>query len=715
LKWNFGRRIWHLYSTDLAERVIQAGGNISLKQYAKFSMEALVARYFGLKIDKSEQKQFDLKTPLTPSQIMYAALDIRMPLALRLAQMQKLVPDQLLTTATIEFDAVGSYTDMHLTGQNLDDARWKKRIDAVNARRVEEVKILDETFIPIVGRKSEAINYVELERREKIWREGFNEPTAEEIAKAAEIRQEKRPEQKEALRAELKALKAARSALKSEARSAYTELSKERTAKLKIIEKCEGEAFLNYGSNTQLLEAVKTFRGMGSIDSVGDDTLIKFNDRPIIQVLRKYRKGKKETGTYGVQWITRWITKPCKEEGFRHPGDGRLHCLFNQLEAETGRSSSSKPNAQNLPQDDEVRACFICDPVDASEPEGYVIVTVDMSGAELRIIAELANAKTWIMAFAKDQDVHSVSTEILYPEKWPTLRATSIKDKKTGLMVPYECEYYKQAKETYILPNGQVINAGDLLRKKCKCPGHNELRNGTKATNFLLCYGGGPDALADGIGCSLEEAKKLMQLHESKFPDVWKYLERSGEDAKRLGEARDLFGRRRLFLEPTVETATAWFEEFEEKKLELPELQQEENIFNFKAKELREPNEEETWLLTHRHPNPGEVRQAMRAMMGSIGRRGKNHCIQGTNASIIKRAMGCGFDKNGVGYLWHTLPQYKATLLNMVHDELVIQCPKRFGEQVKALVGDAFKRAAAEVMSQVIMEFEGHIADRWMK
>jgi DNA polymerase I-like protein with 3'-5' exonuclease and polymerase domains len=319
------------------------------------------------------------------------------------------------------------------------------------------------------------------------------------------------------------------------------------------------------------------------------------------------------------------------------------------------------------------------------------------------------------MAFAKDQDVHSVSTEILYPEKWPTLRATSIKDKKTGLMVPYECEYYKQAKETYILPNGQVINAGDLLRKKCKCPGHNELRNGTKATNFLLCYGGGPDALADGIGCSLEEAKKLMQLHESKFPDVWKYLERSGEDAKRLGEARDLFGRRRLFLEPTVETATAWFEEFEEKKLELPELQQEENIFNFKAKELREPNEEETWLLTHRHPNPSEVRQAMRAMMGSIGRRGKNHCIQGSNASIIKRSLGCGFDAQGKPYLWHTLPQYKAELLNMVHDELVLQCPKRYANEVAHLVADAFKRAAGEVMHQVIMEAEWHIADRWQK
>jgi hypothetical protein len=38
--WNFGQRIWHLYSTDLAERVLQAG-NISLKRMPEFSMKEI--------------------------------------------------------------------------------------------------------------------------------------------------------------------------------------------------------------------------------------------------------------------------------------------------------------------------------------------------------------------------------------------------------------------------------------------------------------------------------------------------------------------------------------------------------------------------------------------------------------------------------------------------------------------------------------------------
>jgi DNA polymerase I-like protein with 3'-5' exonuclease and polymerase domains len=105
----------------------------------------------------------------------------------------------------------------------------------------------------------------------------------------------------------------------------------------------------------------------------------------------------------------------------------------------------------------------------------------------------------------------------------------------------------------------------------------------------------------------------------------------------------------------------------------------------------------------------------MKGLWGSIGRRGKNHAIQGSNASIIKRAMGSGFDKDNRPFLWHILPQYKAKLLSMVHDELIIQAPKRFGKQVAEEVVSAFKRAAQEVMSQVVMEAEYCISDRWQK
>jgi ribonuclease D len=235
LNWNFGRRIWNLYSTDIAERVIRAG-SIALKKYHEFSMEEIVKRYFDTQIDKTKQKTFDLSSPLTKEQLEYAALDVRMPIAMRQAQVNILITDQLLTTVQIENDAIGTYVDMHLVGQNMDDERWLKRVEAVRLKRIEEVKTLDVGFIPIVGKKTEVIDHTELARLEKIWKENFEATTPEEMAKAAQIREEKNPTKKDALKEELKALKLVRSAAKAKARAEFYAKRREASDKKKIIE-----------------------------------------------------------------------------------------------------------------------------------------------------------------------------------------------------------------------------------------------------------------------------------------------------------------------------------------------------------------------------------------------------------------------------------------------------------------------------------------------
>lgn len=334
--------------------------------------------------------------------------------------------------------------------------------------------------------------------------------------------------------------------------------------------------------------------------------------------------------------------------------------------------------------------CKCCGKVCDTKPEEMCLVTTDMSGAELRIIAELAHATSWIRAFALGHDVHSVSTEILEPEKWAA-------GTEEG------CAYFAKDAE------------GNPRRQKCSCKEHKKLRDHTKAINFLLCYGGGPAALADDLGITPERAKELMAQHEKAFPEVWAYLKRSGEDAQRLNEARDLYGRRRSLPAPTFESARDYYKSEHADRLELDEEDQEKSLFNFRATYMRDPTEAEERSLTHREPTEWEIKSAMKGLWGSIGRRGKNHCIQGSNASIIKRAMGCGFDKDNKPYLWHILPQFKAKLLSMVHDELIVQCPKRFGKQVAEAVADAFKRAAAEVMKQVVMEAEYCISERWQK
>src|ERR1019366_198132 len=142
LYWSFGIRIWHLFSTDLAERVVQAG-NISLKKMAEFSMREIVARRFGMLVDKNEQDTFWTEAPLTQKQIDYAAFDTRMPISMREYQLREMSVDKLIATGQIENDALGAYADMHLNGMLNDGTRSMKRIDNVMAERTEQLKVLD--------------------------------------------------------------------------------------------------------------------------------------------------------------------------------------------------------------------------------------------------------------------------------------------------------------------------------------------------------------------------------------------------------------------------------------------------------------------------------------------------------------------------------------------------------------------------------------------
>lgn len=316
--------------------------------------------------------------------------------------------------------------------------------------------------------------------------------------------------------------------------------------------------------------------------------------------------------------------------------------------------------------------------------EEMVLVTADMSGCELRILAELANDPIWIDAFNRGADVHCVCCELMEPKLWPSIAEDT-------------CAYY---------------NSG---QKKCKCAEHNKVRDAMKPTNFGLPYGIGPGSLSAQIKKTLAETKRLMAKHATTFPVIWDYLDEADTNAKERGKAFDMFGRRRIFPDPTWKRAVERAKENREEDLRYPEAEQQRNLSNFIQIHGRKPKSDEKWPLLHRQPTDDQVKWEYRGLQSSIGRQGKNHEIQGTNASIAKIAMGAGYCPAGIPYLWHTLSKYNARLVKFVHDELVVECPKHFGQQVAELIGDAFKRAAAERMSKVVMEFEYHIKPYWAK
>ena len=680
--WNFGLRTWNFYDCMLAEKCIYAGAH-SLKDYSFFSLEEMMGRYFHVEIDKSLQESFTVDKVLSREQYEYAALDTRLPLAIKGAQeliitgqtiksrkekklgtviLERIDPivtgDNLEEVVQIENDAIGAFVDMHLHGEYIDHDKWMQRI---NTRKIElkaVVAKLDEVFIPLVGKKETPVPQEEVDVARVNW-ERLKKVTDEELQLKGQERKDK---------------KLVREIQRDAYKQIYQGLKSKATKKnLKEFERCEGEALINYGSTTQLLKVLKEMKGLKNLKDTNDDTLEKFEGVPVIDLIRNYREISKDINTYGESWVTRWTTKPGKEEGWLNPNDGKLHSRFNQYDAETGRSSSEAPNGQNIPKDKFTRSCFIAEP-------GQVYVTLDMSGAELCILAEESKEPVWIDAFNNKEDVHCICTDLVDHEKW------------VKLALP-DCAYFLE-------------KDGKSQRKKCKCPEHNELRDAMKSTNFGLPYGIGPRKLAGQIKKSYQDTLDLLRKHRNAFPRLWEYLEESGRLSKIQKKSFDMFGRRRLFPEPTWIRAKEKAREDRFDRLAFPIEIQKKNKEVFIELHKRKPNKDESWFLTHREPNSHEIGNALQAMAGSVERQGKNHRIQAANATIIKLAMG---------YIWHELPKYNAKLIKMVHDELVTQVPPEHAETVAKLEQEAIKRAAAVHMKLVEMRSEYNIATYWCK
>lgn len=483
LKWCLGIRAKHFYDCHLAEKILTAG----LAAFWNDSLEDLTLKYCHLQIDKTLQTGFGLETPLTQNHIDYGALDVRLPFAIKAGQKPRLEKLGLMRVLNeIENPAIPAFGDIHLNGMKLCADKWMTIIDAVKIKHVDNIQTLDTFFIPVVGgsaKPSVACSIDEAAIPEEKLEARFRSFDSLDQIEAAW-----RDEDHKARRASLREL--------------FYAARRKIAGWEKAKNKWEGQAAINYGSTDQLIAAL---RQMGFNESklpdTNDRTLKKLKD-PVIKALQEFRETAKLLTTYGESFLeyTDGIT-------------GRIHSKVNQMGAATGRTSSSEPNLQNIPKKPEWRACFIARP-------GYQIITIDMAGAELRILAEASGEPVWIEAFNKGWDVHSVGAEILFGQRW-----------KDG--TEDTCAYY---------------HTGD--HQKCKCKVHKDLRNKIKSINFGIAYGMEAGKLSEELGISKGEAQELLDLYRNTFRCVTAYLHKLGEFAKINLVAKTLSGRCRWFDRP---------------------------------------------------------------------------------------------------------------------------------------------------------------------
>ena len=218
------------------------------------------------------------------------------------------------------------------------------------------------------------------------------------------------------------------------------------------------------------------------------------HDHRIVALVLEYRGVKKLLSTY-VEALPQLV----------NPATGRIHTSFNQAVTATGRLSSTNPNLQNIPVRDEmgrrIRRAFI--PSDAE----HLLLSVDYSQVELRLMAHLSGDESLIAAFEQGEDIHAATAARLFGK--PISEVTS------------------------------------------------EERRRAKTANFGIIYGISAFGLSQRLEIPRKEAKELIDGYFRSYPKVKAYMDTVVERAREEGFVTTIFGRRRYLNDISSRNAVA--------------------------------------------------------------------------------------------------------------------------------------------------------------
>ncbi|MCY8048427.1 DNA polymerase [Bacillus haynesii] len=220
-----------------------------------------------------------------------------------------------------------------------------------------------------------------------------------------------------------------------------------------------------------------------STDAKTLQKLAKYNDA--VKLILDYRDVKKLLSTY-VEALPQKVK-----------GDGRLHGQFNQADTVTGRFASKEPNLQNLPA--RARRLVVA-------PKGYVIIGIDFSQIEPRLLAHLSGDDSMIRAYVEGHD--------LYAEMASKVFKLDMK---------------------YCL-DGQYDPTGTFQPRKV-----------IKAILLGIMYGMGSKTLSENIGISEKHAEKIIEDFMETYPKVAKYIQERHDHAEKHEFVQTMFGRKRRF------------------------------------------------------------------------------------------------------------------------------------------------------------------------
>jgi DNA polymerase I len=202
---------------------------------------------------------------------------------------------------------------------------------------------------------------------------------------------------------------------------------------------------------------------------------------PIIENLLAYREVDKLLSTY-IKALPEYVDS-----------DGKIHSVFDQFGAVSGRYSSKNPNLQNIPFTEvygvNIRNAFIAS-------KGYKFITFDYSQQELRVLAALSKEEVMVDSFNNGVDIHKITAAELFDVK---VEDVDSKQRQVG-----------------------------------------------KTVNFSVIYGISAFGLSERLGLNRATADTFIKKYFEKYSKVREFMDNTINSAKQTGYSETIIGRRRI-------------------------------------------------------------------------------------------------------------------------------------------------------------------------
>ena len=430
-------------------------------------------------------------------------------------------------------------------------------------------------------------------------------------------------------------------------------------------------SMINIASSTQIAILIYDILGEKPVPrqpvrGTGEEVLKAINNE-FCKAILEYREVAKLISTYID-----------KMENVINPNDGKVHCVFNQYGAATGRFSSQDPNMQNIPSHNkDIRKMFTAD-------DGYVLMSSDYSQQEPKVMTQMCGDQKMLDAYKKGRDLYAEIASLAFDK-------------------PYE-----DCLEFYLDENGKKT---DKTNKEGK-----ERRTQAKSILLGILYGRGIASVAEQLKCSKQKAQEIQNKVFRGFPAIQKFEQDSKQMAMEKGFVTTLWGRKRRLPNMQLDKYEFDFSNFvvddfdplnftEDTLIDgqddvmLEKIEYYSNLLDKaygrqKKEEIKAKARQEGIIIKD---NGGYIADAERQCVNSR--------IQGSAADMTKKSMILvGNDER--------LKELGFRLLIPVHDELIAECPIENAVECKKRFAELMSEAAKDRL-EVPISCDVEVTKEW--